>query len=88
MKILGVGLILLGLACFAVLIWASAPMEEPASPGRTPNPSKLGSDEGFERMQRRWTGLARFCKYGAIPLGVALLAAGIYFLIPDRLSRA
>jgi hypothetical protein len=84
--LLGIVLILLGLACFSFLVWANAPMEEPASPGTTPNPSRKRS-AWDEWLDRRWVWMIRFLKYGAIPGGLVSVVAGVLLLIPEKAKR-
>ena len=84
MNILGVLLILLGLAVFGALLFLHAPLEEPASPGKTPRPVP---DEEFERTMRWTYRVAWFTKYGAIPTGLLLIGGGIWCLIPERPKR-
>jgi hypothetical protein len=87
--ILGILLIVIGLILLGAIAWGylSPPMEEPASPGKTPNPSRLPSDEAFERTLR-WTGrLVLFMRYGAIPTALLLIGAGVFLLVPDRPVR-
>lgn len=83
MRFVGVVLILLGLAAFGVMFWANAPIEEPASLGKTPNPS-LWNEERFNREIRYAVWLSWFVRYGAIPTGLLFIGAGIWCLFPVR----
>jgi len=83
--VIGVLLILLGIASFGFYIWGNAPMEEPASPGRTPNPSKMAAPE--EWWVRAAPLLVRFHKYGAIPAGVVGIIVGALLLLPEKTRR-
>jgi hypothetical protein len=80
---LGILLILLGFASVAVFVWPEAPMEEPANPGKTPNPSKVISK--FEEwMLYRWNRIRQVFRYAAIPAGVVCLVVGTMLLVPKR----
>jgi hypothetical protein len=75
---LGVLLILLGIAFFGFYVRGNAPMEEPASPGKTPNPSQVPQ----ETWGRRHPGLIPRLHRFSIPAGVVFVGVGIVLLLP------
>ena len=81
--VLGVLLILLGLASVSLFYRPDAPMEEPASPGRTTNPSKTLSPfaEWWLYPSIR---MSRFFRYAGGAGGVACLVVGTMFLVAKR----
>lgn len=82
--VLGVLLILFGIASFGFHVWGNAPLEEPASPGRTPNPSKRPAEAWWWKFTPLIVRLHRF----SIPGGIVFVGAGILLvLLPDRLRR-
>ena len=82
MKLLGILLILLGLALIVYSVWfLHAPMEEPASPGKTPNPSKMDEIVLLERLI--------FIHQYVVPgLGLLMAIFGGWMLMPDPRPRA
>jgi hypothetical protein len=82
MKLLGVLLILTGLALIAqAAFFLHAPMEEPVNPGKTPNPSRV--DEEIDRLER----MIFLRAYVAPVAGLLMAAFGGWLLIPDRRRR-
>lgn len=76
--VLGILLILLGIASFGFYAWGNAPMEEPASPGKTPNPSRTLEEKWWWRHTTLLVRLHRF----SIPAGVVFVGVGIVLLLP------
>jgi hypothetical protein len=76
--VLGILLLLVGLGSFGFTVWGNAPLEEPASPGKTPNPSKMPQEEWWWRLTPLIARLHRF----SIPAGVVFVGAGIMLLLP------
>ena len=82
---LGVLLILLGIASFGFYIWGNAPMVEPANPGIIENPKHMIPPE--EWRIRFFELQVRFHKYGAIPAGVVGIIVGALLLLPEKARR-
>ena len=78
--VLGIVLILLGLAFFGFYLWGQAPLEEPANPGRTPNPSRMPEGEWEWRIIVLRILLHRY----AILAGVVFVGIGAVLLLPER----
>lgn len=79
--VLGILLILLGFAGIA-FTWPGTPMEEPASPGRTPAPRKISFIE--EWWMYRSVGVSRFIRYAGGAGGMACLVVGAMLLVAKR----
>ena len=77
--VLGILLILFGIASFGFYVWGNAPMEEPASPGATPNPSKTAAESWWWRFTPL---MIRLHTYVAIPAGVVGVVVGALLLLP------
>ena len=81
---LGVLLILFGLASLGFYVWGNAPLEEPASPGKTPNPSQMLQEKWWWKYTPLIVRLHRFSISG----GIVFVGAGMLLvLLPDRLRR-
>jgi len=77
--VLGILLLLLGIVSFGFYVWGNTPMEEPASPGRTP----AAAGEWWWRYGHL---IARLHSC-SIPAGVLFVFVGALLLIPERNLR-
>jgi hypothetical protein len=80
---LGLLLLLLGFTGLFTSVWPEAPLEEPASPGKTPNPS-----ETITPFWEWWlypsVRIIQSIRYAAAVGGVTCLVMGAMLLAPKR----